>query len=172
MTPIQVSNSGGIDLGVSGDLRLLSCPYDNTDTGRYRSYSIDSSDSGYNVMALFDDTDRDGLVLGSVTHSDWKVGTDFSGSSGEGDFLRVYGGATVVQDVMPHGMVTGDDIVSPKVFVGFYDDWREGMNSFADACLAEKPALPLPAGDRAGLLMGWKTGGPSFSLPAGALGPK
>jgi alpha-galactosidase len=102
--------------------------------------------------------------LGAVTHSDWKVGTEFSGTDSEGDFLRIYGGATITQDVMPHGNVVGDTLLSPKVFVGFFEDWREGMFAFTDACLAEVPRLPMPAGDRDSLLMGWKTGGPSYAL--------
>ncbi len=49
--------------------------------------------------------------------------------------LHVYSGASTseTRDVIPHGKVNGPVITSARMLIGYFDDWRTGMETFADA---------------------------------------
>ena len=53
--------------------------------------------------------------------------------------LNVFGGVTSsdTRDVVEHGLVKGNSISSPTVFVGFGLDWRTVLESFGDANTAQ-----------------------------------
>ena len=58
------------------------------------------------LTAIYDNTSRNGLVIGSVTHDTWKTGIYWSGSNDKLNELRVYGGftsSTSTWDTIPHG---------------------------------------------------------------------
>ena len=55
---------------------------------------INSSATGYEVGAFYDNTSRNGLVVGSVTHDIWKTGVYFSGANNSLTSMNVFGGAT------------------------------------------------------------------------------
>lgn len=165
MSPVVVNGTGAVDLGSYADTRFLVVPYDNnaynnydaeatTDTGS----STPLSDTGYEVGAFYDNTSRNGLVIGSVTHDTWKTGIEFTGdSSSKLDFLWAYGGANSPEDQLPHGTVnaTASKILSPVIMVGYYSDWRDGMEDFANTNAQYAPMLawngPSP--------MGWNSWG-------------
>ena len=48
--------------------------------------------------------------------------------------LHVYSGASTseTRDVIPHGKVNGPVITSARMLIGYFDDWRTGMETFAD----------------------------------------
>src|SRR5699024_7652950 len=107
IAPIVMNTVGGIDLGVYDDNRVLLVPYDNES--------------------------RNGLIMGSITHDTWKTGITWSGSNDRLDKLKVFGGFALeelTRDTLPHGEVTGTTIQSPQIFVGFYDDYRDGMEGY------------------------------------------
>jgi Alpha galactosidase C-terminal beta sandwich domain len=135
MGPVVVDTSGYVDIGSYGDDRALYVPFDNDSFTRYNAMPINSSDTGYEVGAFYDNVSRNGLVVGSVTHDTWKTGVYWLGSSSNKLVnLNVFGGVTSSQtrDVMPHGQVVGNAISSPTVFVGFGLDWRTVMDNFAN----------------------------------------
>jgi alpha-galactosidase len=70
----------------------------------------------YEVGAFYDNTSRNGLVVGSVTHDTWKTGIYFYGANNNLNQLNVYGGTRSSWDVMPHGSVSGNIISSPTVY--------------------------------------------------------
>jgi autotransporter-associated beta strand protein len=131
MGPVVVDSTGWVKIGVTNDNRALVVPFDNDDFVTYNATPINSSDIGYEVGAFYDNTSRNGLVVGSVTHDTWKTGVFFSGANNQLSLLNVYGGATSPWDVMPHGSVVGNILSSPTVFVGFGADWRVTMQDFA-----------------------------------------
>jgi len=131
MGPVVVDTAGGVDLGSYGDDIALCVPFDNDGFVSYNAMSINNSGNSYEVGAFYDNTTRNGLVVGSVTHDVWKSGVYFDGSNNRLDQLNVYGGATAPADVMPHGSVTGNTVSSPTIFVGFGNDWRQTMADFA-----------------------------------------
>jgi len=158
MGPVVVNAPGGVDIGSYGDDRALFVPYDNDDNVRYNALSINSTNTGYEVGAFYDNVSRNGLVVGSVTHDTWKSGVFWSGSGNKLNQLNVYGGAesaTYTHDVQPHGSVVGNNIFSPTTFVGFGPDWRTTIENFADENTAMVPKLTWPNG----VPVGWNSWG-------------
>ena len=133
MGPVVVDATGEVDIGITNDNRALIVPFDNDGFVRYNAMPINSSSTGYEVAAFYDNTSRNGLVVGSVTHDVWKSGIYFYGANNKLNQMNVFGGATSPWDVMPHGYISGNTISSPTVFVGFGDDWRVAMQNFAAA---------------------------------------
>ena len=134
MGPVVMDTTGGVDIGVTNDNRALFVPFDNDHFVSYNSEAMNGSDTGHEASAFYDNTSRNGLVVGSVTHDAWKTGVFWSGSNNKLDKLNVFGGVTShwTWDVMPHGSVSGNTISSPAIFVGFGNDWRITMEQFAD----------------------------------------
>ncbi len=144
-------------LSVMGeDVRFLFTPYDNDAFIRYSSMPLMAASDSYEVTAVFDNTERRGMVIGSVTHDTWKTGIKAKqgGIDATVEF-SVYGGASsaVTRDSLPHGYVSGKEITSPKIFLGFYEDYRDGMEAYGKANAVIAPPL---AWDK-GIPMGWNS---------------
>lgn len=161
VAPIVVddgSGGGGLHLGSGADdapLRTLFVPYDNDAWVRYDSGAVAES---YGVTAAFDNASRRGFVVGSVTHDLWKTGIAMGGHGpGRLERLRVYGGATSAQtrDSQPHGRVSGKVVASPLVFVGYFPDWRDGLEVFGRANGRLQP--PLAWKEPGGVPFGWNS---------------
>jgi len=149
MGPVVMDTTGGVDIGSYNDDRALIVPFDNDSwTFAYNALPINSTGTSYEVSAFYDNTTRNGLVVGSVTHDTWKTGVHFQGSNNRLRVLNVFGGETSrdTRDVLPHGLVSGNPIVSPTVFVGFDTDWRALMEAYADANTAIAPRLAWTGG--------------------------
>jgi len=157
MSPLMVNTTGGVDIGSYNDNRALFVPYDNDHFVSYNSEGMNGSDTGNEAGAFYDNTTRNGLVVGSVTHDTWKTGVYWSGSNNKLDKLNVFGGVTShwTWDVMPHGSVAGSVISSPTIFVGFGSDWRTTMENFADENALFVPKLAWTNG----VPFGWNSWG-------------
>lgn len=157
MAPVVDDTTGGVNLGVANDNRALFVPFDNDHFVSYNSETMNGSDTGNEVGAFYDNTSRNGLVVGSVTHDKWKTGVYWSGSNNRLNQLIVFGGLTDhwTWDVMPHGSVYGTVITSPVVFVGFNDDWRIAMENYADENTLFAPRLVWTNG----VPFGWNSWG-------------
>ena len=149
MSPLVMDQTGGVDIGSYDDNRALIVPFDNDSfTFSYNALPINNTSSSYEVSAFYDNRSRNGLVVGSVTHDTWKTGVYFQGSNNRLNVLNVYGGVTSsdTRDAEPHGLVKGDTISSPTVFVGFGADWRDVMEAYADANARIAPRLAWDGG--------------------------
>ena len=155
MGPVVVSTTGGVDLGVYNDNRVLYVPFDNDDFYSYNAMPMNNADTSYEVSAFYDNTTRHGMVVGSVTHDTWKSGVWFSGSNNKLDQMHINGGVTSPWDVQPHGFVTGNVISSPTVFVGFGADWRITLQNFAAENTKFAPGLVWTNG----VPFGWNSWG-------------
>lgn len=156
MGPVVMDQVGGVDLGSANDNRALTVPFDNDSfTFSYNAMPINNTSLSYEVGAFYDNTTRHGLVVGSVTHDTWKTGVYFQGANNRLDVLNVFGGVTSgdTRDTLEHGLVQGNTIVSPTVFVGFSSDWRAGLEAFADANAAIAPRLQW----NGGVPFGWNS---------------
>lgn len=156
MGPVVMDVAGGVDIGSYNDDRALTLPFDNDSfTFSYNGMPINNTSISYEAAAFYDNTARNGLVVGSVTHDTWKTGVYFQGSNNKLNVLNVFGGQTSsdTRDVLPHGLVTGDTISSPTVFVGFGSDWRTVMEAYADANAAMTPKLAW----NGGVPFGWNS---------------
>jgi alpha-galactosidase len=146
MSPLVVSTTGGVDLGITNDNRALVVPFDNDANARYNAESMNNSGTGYEVGAFYDNTSRNGLVVGSVTHDTWKSGVYFSGSNNKLNALHVNGGQMSPYDLEPQGWLSGTTVSSPTVFVGFGTDWRTVMETYANENAIQAPEMAWSEG--------------------------
>ncbi|WP_215224755.1 T9SS type A sorting domain-containing protein [Echinicola shivajiensis] len=141
MAPI-VTNTGEVP-GV-GSMRALSIPFDNDGFVRYQSERLlpQSRTVSSEVTAVYDNVTRRGLVIGSVNQEKWKSGVIVNGHDNHITELMVHGGFSdpnITRDHKEHGKFEGNQIRSPKVMVGLFDDWRDGMEEFGKAIVTEQP---------------------------------
>ncbi len=146
MAPVVMDTAGGVDLGITNDNRALIVPFDNDGFVRYNAMPMNSSGTSYEVGAFYDNSSRNGLIVGSVTHDTWKTGIFFAGANNKLNLMNVFGGATNAADVAPHGFVVGNTISSPTMFVGFGTDWRVTLQNFAAENTLFTPRLPWTNG--------------------------
>ena len=156
MGPVVMDISGGVDIGNYNDNRALVVPFDNDSfTFSYNGRPINNTAMSYEASAFYDNTTRNGLVVGSVTHDTWKTGVYFEGANNRLNVLNVFGGVTSsdTRDVVEHGIVKGNTISSPTAFVGFGSDWRTVIESFGDANTAQTSRLVW----NGGVPFGWNS---------------
>jgi len=130
---------GWVDIHEQGDDRALLVPFDNDAWVRYNAVPMASADlTSSEVTALYSNDSRHGLIVGSLVQTDWKTGIRIKGSGpGRLSQLSVFGGYVdkhYTHDIKEHGMVTGEMsgyCMSPMVLVGWFDDWRTGMETYA-----------------------------------------
>lgn len=123
-------------LPASVNNRMLKVPFDNDGFQRYHRYHLNTSMTSYEVSAIYSGDTRDGLIVGSVDHDHWKSAVEISaGSYSSLKSFKAYCGVSTseTRDLIPHGMLRGTNIKSARFYVDFNDDWRNGMESFADA---------------------------------------
>ncbi len=143
----------------TGDARALFIPFDNDKWVRYQSYPLEfDSLTAYEVTVVFDNITREGLVVGSVEHDNWKSAVTMTGKGGDGlASLVCYGGIadTLTRDSKPHGSLSGRLIKSPKVLLGVFDDWRDGLDTYGKV---NATVAPPKAWDKA-VPFGWNSWG-------------
>lgn len=158
MAPVCIDNMP--ELLEKGDNRVLFIPYDNDKWIRFQSYPISVEKlASYEVSAVFNNGIRNGLVVGSVEHDNWKTAVEMTGSGESQNITKLtcYGGVAneTTRDSKPHGALKGKIIKSPKVLIGFFDDWREGMETYADANATVAP----PRSWNKAIPFGWNSWG-------------
>lgn len=138
--------------------RLLFVPFDNDGFVTYGSLPLSQSKStsavhspgplardtiSFEVTSIFNGDSQTGLVLGSVEHDTWKSAVRMTGSRNNQSItkLECYSGAShpATRDDKPHGYLKKMTVKSAKMFVGFFDDWRLGMEKFGEANAAIVP---------------------------------
>lgn len=113
----------------------LFVPFDNDTFIRYGTMPLSKATAknvSAEVNAVYDTASNRGVVAGSVEHGTWKTGVSFFSAGGKGN-VRIWAGysdAQVTRDSIAHGMVKGDVIASPKMMIGGFDDWRNGMETY------------------------------------------
>lgn len=149
--PLAVDSPKGVTLGRTTDERMLLVPVDNDAWVRYESQQTAETAPArrsFEVGAVYDNASRNGLVIGSIERDTWKTGIVAQGRPAGGglDRLQVAAGLTdwsydygtednrfqFNRETRPHAEISGPSISSPRVFVGRYDDWRRGMETFGD----------------------------------------
>ncbi len=139
--------------------RMLKVPFDNDDFVRYWRNAFGTSMTSFEVGSLYCADTRQGLVVGSVDHDHWKSGVVAATSeSGTVDTLLVFSGIShkETRDVLPHGALVGREIRSARYFLGFYPDWRDGMERFAQA---NTRVVPRRETWKGGTPFGWQSWG-------------
>jgi alpha-galactosidase len=142
MAPMIATN---VKIYAEGDTRMLFVPFDNDTFIRYNSKLAqgNASSTSSEVTAFYENNSRNGLVVGSIEHGIWKTGVKTTGNGSSLSELRVWGGYTalsVTRDDIAHGTISGNDIKSPKIFIGLYNDWRLGMEDYGKANVVAQPS--------------------------------
>jgi len=138
------SDGANTFLPLSESNRALRVPFDNDAFVHYLAQPLDRPMVSFEVSTIFNGQDRQGLVIGSIAHDTWKTGIKYVGKrQQEITNLEVFGGITdeLTRDISDHddrpsayhGKISGTELKSPKIFVGYFDDWRRGMETYADA---------------------------------------
>lgn len=156
MAPIHTENAS--NFLPAGQNTVLWVPFDNDKWVRYQAYDFGRSTTSYEVGAFFNAASRQGLIAGSVEHDNWKTGVRSNTQAGNIiSSLEVFGGVTSTEtrDNLPHGALKGNSVKSPLIFIGLYNDWRKGMEDYADANRIISPRLPWNQGKP----FGWNSWG-------------
>lgn len=135
MAPVNIDRMP--ELLPAGDNRALFMPFDNDKWIRYQSHTLSFDTlTSYEVTAVFNNEGRSGLIVGSVEHDNWKTAITLGkGNSQNIGSLVCYGGVAdeLTRDVKSHGALTGKKIKSPKILLGFFDNWCDGLEAYAKA---------------------------------------
>ncbi|HLZ87076.1 MAG TPA: hypothetical protein VKQ52_07550, partial [Puia sp.] len=118
--------------------RALFVPFDNDMWVRYNAAQVKSADfTGSEVAALYNDSTRQGMVIGSLDQDTWKTGIRIKGETDTTlSNLTVFAGFTdsvTTHDRIAHGTVHPVNGVcrGSKIVIGDFDDWRTGMETYA-----------------------------------------
>ncbi|MBR1809262.1 MAG: T9SS type A sorting domain-containing protein [Paludibacteraceae bacterium] len=147
MSPVVTTSA--VNLLSDGDNRQLFVPFDNDEWIRYQSNAFGNTTNSYEVGAIYSADTHEGIVVGSIEHTQWK---SVIISVGEGTntlkSLTATAGASdwCTRDILPHGAVCGTTVSSPLFMVGMFDDWRTGMETFGDLCVVMAPKMPWDGG--------------------------
>lgn len=155
---VMLKDANEVQIRRGAALRMLHVPFDNDMWFRYDSMAVGEMKPGVTyssdeVTTLYDNTSRQAIVLGSIAHDVWKTAIDAHAASGQLADLDIYGGissptgvGTDTHDTVPHGMVHEMRVVSPRIFIGSFADWRDGLEAYGAANAAAHPPLVWPAG--------------------------
>lgn len=148
--------SAKIQFANATQLQTVFIPYDNDAFISYDSKAVAAIENNRSaeVGLLFDNDSREGLVIGSLEHTVWKTAVETTHSK-DSVTISAWAGYTeknVTRDEIPHGLVKGNNVLSPKMFIGHFADWRIGMETYAKTNRSiEKPFVfnwdkPTPVG--------------------------
>lgn len=160
MSPLTVSAEGSISVTASSDDYFLEVPWDNDAWDEFELNKINGGSFSHEVTALLNASTNEALILGSVTHDNWKTGIEYYGHNNTVRYLTVYGGASRAssRDRWEHGYIYGEKVTSPTILIGIYDDWRTGMEDFATANTIVTSSK-VPYDKSAGTIFGYNAGG-------------
>lgn len=162
---VVLKGSDAVHIEKAASLRMLHVPFDNDMWFRYDSMAVAGMKAGQlytsnDVTAIYDNASREAIVIGSIAHDTWKTAIEAHATDGHLTDLDVYGGIssptgvrTDTHDVVPHGVVRGAHVVSPRVLIGSFADWRDGLEAYGAANAAVHPPLKWAAGAP----MGWNS---------------
>jgi alpha-galactosidase len=162
---VTLKGADAIQLEESKSLRVLHVPFDNDMWFRYNSVAAADLKPGQTftsdeVTAIYDNASRQALILGSIMHDTWKTAIEAHAADGQLTDLDIYGGIssptgirTDTHDTLPHGIVHGAHVVSPRIFIGSFSDWRDGLEAYG----AANAAIHAPLKWAAGAPMGWNS---------------
>lgn len=135
MAPINIDEMP--QLLATGTNRALFIPFDNDKWIRYQSHPLSFEKlTSYEVTAVFNNESREGFVVGSIEHDNWKTAIEMTPrDNNQIKSISCYAGAAdeLTRDSKQHGSLKGKKIKSPLVLFGLFDDWRTGLEAYADA---------------------------------------
>lgn len=165
--PIVTKTSTTLPLATSGN-RIYDMPFanDNWATFSTTPWSVSQPLTSCEATAMFNVGSRNGLVIGSVDHSTWKSAVVVTpNGSNRVRNLKAQAGyiSKRTWDVIDnkassthHGEVKGERVSSPKFMVGWFDDWRTGLETYGEANTVLCPKYEWTEDES---LFGWQSWG-------------
>lgn len=170
INPIVITTTNTLPLPTSEN-RVYNMPFANDNWATFATvrWSTGQPVTSCEATALFNVSSREGIVIGSVDHSVWKSSVTVTPNS-TNKLRRLTATAGYVSPrtwdngnfgnnspIDKHGAVKGQRVVSPRFMVGFFDDWRTGLETYGKANTVLCPKLEMKTGDKA--LFGWQSWG-------------
>ncbi|MDT7812645.1 MAG: hypothetical protein QOJ42_2561 [Acidobacteriaceae bacterium] len=162
---VVLKGASAVQIDGSRSLRVLHVPFDNDMWFRYNSFAVADMKAAQvytsdEVTAIYDNVTRQSLILGSIAHDTWKTAIEVNAADGNLTGLDIYGGIsspagvrTDTHDTVAHGLVRGAHVISPRIFIGSFPDWRDGLEAYGAANAVVH--APLKWAD--GAPMGWNS---------------
>jgi alpha-galactosidase len=122
-----------LSLKDSGDKRALYVPFDNDMWARYNASPLVQADfKSSELTAVYNADNNQGFVAASLDQYDWKTGVAIKATGANTATLKLFAGfadSTLTHDRITHGKVlpVNGVISSPLMLVGYFNDWRTGM---------------------------------------------
>ncbi|WP_219834611.1 S-layer homology domain-containing protein [Paenibacillus sp. R14(2021)] len=171
MEPVAADN---LDIGDGADKRIYTAPYNNnTDFGVAPVNDFGYSENGYDrpqgltttwspfngtsywVAAMFDNTNKHGFIGGAATTFKWKSMESLkqaSAANGPLTGFSVYNAG---------GTQSGTSVDSDLFFLGYYDDYRDGLEQYGSTYAIGDPKLSW----NDGVPMGYNTYYTYYGMP-------
>ena len=114
------------------------------------------------MTAYYKNKSRLGLVVGAVTHENWRTGIDLTfDTNRQLTELTVISGVAAERDALSHGYLSGNAIQSSTILLGVYEDFRFGLEDYAYENHLVQPKLSSAAELAAidNTTFSWKTWG-------------
>lgn len=171
--PLTSSTTTTLPLPTSNN-RVYDMPFanDNWATFNSHSWSLGQPLTSCEATALYNIDTREGIIIGSVDHSVWKSAINITpNSTNKTRKLQAQAGyvSTRTWDVFNdkasstrHGIVKGNRVASPRFMLGYFADWRDGLETYGEANTVVCPKLEW---NKDNALFGWQSwGGMEFGL--------
>lgn len=128
-----VTGKKSIQTAQQGIKAILEIPFDNDGWKEFETAGLYKDTVSYEAGALFN-PQGGGIVLGSLEHTVWKSAVETNGGTGDINALKLYCGAVdPYSGDAAHGSVFGNEISSALMFIGVFDEWKDGLIQFARA---------------------------------------
>src|SRR5665213_2124550 len=138
--------------------RVLDVPFDNDNwldilERKWEGSTKLFSGTSYEFLAVYDNANLSGMVVGSLTHDFWKTGVVYRSAKQTGviDFLKIFGGVSTADnpslkpafgglngthDHAPHGTMLGRNVSSPLIYLCGLTDVRKAFIEYGKANVA------------------------------------
>ena len=118
------------ELFLSLEARMICVPYDNDMWVHYESTYLRPGRTSYDVTAIYNDHNFNGLVLGAINFDTWKNAITCSAWDAR-CFSAISGVADAsTHDHLPHGYINDTTVDSATFVCGYYDDIRDGLQVY------------------------------------------
>ncbi|MFD0619934.1 discoidin domain-containing protein [Paenibacillus sp. GCM10027629] len=151
LEPITADN---LDIGAGMDKRIFTTPYTNnfdfgvapvdqfghSQNGADRFHGEELTWEKFNgishwVASMFDNTDKQGIVAGAATVKQWKS------SQKLGEAASKNGALTAFSLYNWGGSIHGKSVASDKFFLGFYEDYQQGLEEYGSVYNMGEPHM-------------------------------
>ena len=173
--PIVSTTTNTLSAIGTNNNRIYNMPFANDNWATFSTiyWEINQQIISCEATALFNVDSRNSIVLGSVDHSTWKSAI-YVTPNANNRMRKIVAEAGYISertwDVFTngkatserHGAVKGTRVDSPKFMLGFFDDWRVGLETYGEANTVLCPKYEWTKDES---LFGWQSwGGMEFGL--------